>query len=102
MGKHSAYWQRYQRAQVCGALTLFAAIVAWIALVILAVWMKAALAGALPYVLAGALVGLVTSILLLSRNVYRVTCPECGTHYERSKWGGKCPACGLKLLQPDP
>ena len=102
MGKHSAYWQRYQQAQVRGALAIFVAIAVSVGLVVLAVLMQEALAGAFPYVLGGVVVGMVAAILYLSRNVYKVVCPECATRYERSKWGGQCPFCGLKLLQSDP
>lgn len=102
MGKHSAYWREYQQAQVRGTLKIFAVILGWIAVAILAVLMQTALAGAFPYVMGGVLLGVAVSILYLSRNVYKVTCPECNTRYERSKWGGQCPSCGLKLLQPDP
>ena len=102
MGKHTEYWQRYSRDQVRGARRMFAAIVAWIIVITCLTLAQDALAGAFPWLMGAAFAGLAATLLVLARNVYNVTCPECGTSYTRSKWGGQCPRCGLKLLQPDP
>lgn len=102
MGKHTAYWNAYSRAQVRGTLRVLAAIVLWgLAIAGLAL-AQAYVGGAFPWLMGGALFGLAITLVLLSRHAYRVVCPECGATYQRSKWHGQCPQCGLGLLQPDP
>lgn len=102
MGKHTAYWQEYQKAQVRGSLRIFAAIAIWILLVILIVLSEDLLRGFLPVLIGIAFLALIVSIVVLSKDVYKVSCPECGRVYKRSRWHGQCPGCGLKLLQSDP
>lgn len=102
VAKHAAYWQEYQKAQVRGALRIFLTIVTWIVLIVLVVLAQDIVAGALPLLLAVLFLGLIISVLVQGRNVYRVVCPECSTTYKRHKWGGECPSCGLKLLQHEP
>lgn len=102
MAKHTAYWREYQRAQVRGSLRIFLTIAAWTALIVVLVLAQDVVAGAFPLILTALFVGLVVSILVQSRNVYQVICPECSTTYRRHKWGGQCPSCGLKLLQNEP
>lgn len=102
MGKHTAYWQRYSRAQVRGALRIAGAIALWILVVVLLALAKDTLSRAFPVLMFGAFAGMAISIVVLARHVYRVTCPECGTQYTRSKWHGQCPTCGLRMLQSDP
>lgn len=102
MTKHTAYWQEYQKAQLRGALRIFLTITAWIVLIILLVLAQNMVAGAFPLLLVILFLGLIISVLVQGRNVYRVVCPECSTIYKRHKWGGECPSCGLKLLQHEP
>lgn len=102
MGKHTAYWNDYSRAQARGALRIAVACAVWIGVVALLALAHERLGGTFPWLMGAAFTGLATTIIVLARNVYKVTCPECCTRYTRSKWHGQCPACGLKLLQPDP
>ena len=102
MGKHTRYWQDYSRAQARGALRLFVTIAAWAAAVMVLTIAHEQLGRAFPWVIGAAFAGLVASILYLSRHAYRVVCPECNTVYQRFKWHGQCPHCGLKLLQEEP
>ena len=102
MGKHTAYWQEYQKTQARGALRIFLTIVTWTLVIVALVLAEEALAGAFPLLLGCVFFGLIASILFQSRHVYAVVCPECSTKYKRNKWGGQCPSCGLKLLQHEP
>ena len=102
MGKHTAYWQQYQKAQVRGSLRILGAIAAWVLVVILAALAHEALGAFFPFAMGAIFIGLAASIVVLGRNAYAVKCPECGAGYKRSKWGGQCPSCGLRLLQQDP
>ena len=102
MGKHTAYWHEYSRAQVRGTVRLFMAIAAWVLLVAMLAMSHEFVGRIFPWLMGAAFLGLVLTVFHIGRNAYRVVCPECGTHYTRSKWGGTCPACGLGLLQQDP
>lgn len=102
MGKHTAYWQEYGKAQVRGTLRIFAAIAFWLFLAALLAFAHEAFGRIFPWLMGGAFLGLVVTLILLGKNAYKVVCPECGTAYARSKWDGACPSCGLKLLQQDP
>lgn len=102
MGKHTAYWQQYQKAQVRGSVRIAAAIAAWLLVVILVVLAQKSIGELFPIVMAGVFFGLIASVIVLGRGAYKVACPECGSSYKRSKWFGQCPSCGLKLLQEDP
>jgi len=102
MGKHTAYWEQYTRSQVHGTLRLFGAIFAWTLLAaLLAVWHEA-FGKAFPWLMGIALLGLVITVAWLGTSAQKVICPECTSTYTRSKWGGRCTSCGLKLLQHDP
>ncbi len=101
MGKHTAYWEQYTRAQVRGSLRLLAVIFGWILLVILLALAQGVLGAFFPFLLGAAAIGLIVSVVLLAKDAYKVTCPECRSVYRRTKWGGQCPSCGLKLLQPE-
>lgn len=102
MGKHTAYWQQYQKAQVRGSVRIVLAIAAWLLFVILIVLAQEPIGKLFPIVMAGAFVGLIVSVIVMGKDAYKVACPECGSSYKRSKWFGQCPSCGLKLLQEDP
>jgi hypothetical protein len=102
MGKHTAYWQAYTRSQVRGSLRIFAAIAGWLGVVVVLALANEALGAAFPWLLGACFLGLVATLVVLGKRAYRVDCPECGTRYERFKWGGQCPACGLRLMQDDP
>lgn len=102
MGKHTAYWRAYSRAQVRGTLRIFAAIAIWTVIAGVLASVHDALGGFFPWLMGGVFLGLAVTLVLLGKNAYRVVCPECGTPYTRSKWGGSCPSCGLKLLQNEP
>jgi Zn finger protein HypA/HybF involved in hydrogenase expression len=102
MGKHTAYWRQYQKAQVRGSVRIVAAIAAWLLLVVLVALVQEALGMLFPVVMAGAFMGLIVSVIVLGKGAYKVDCPECGSSYKRSKWFGQCPSCGLRLLQEDP
>ncbi|KFN49796.1 hypothetical protein [Arenimonas composti] len=102
MGKHTAYWQAYTKAQVRGSLRIFAAIGAAIVLVIVLSLLHEILGAAFPWLLGAAFLGLAVVLVRMGRDAYAVRCPECGTGYRRHKWGGQCPTCGLRLLQDDP
>lgn len=102
IGKHTAYWEEYARSQIRGTLRLFGAILAWLLVVaLLAVWHQA-LGKFFPWLLGTAFAGLVVTVTCLGLRAHKVVCPECAGTYTRSKWGGQCPSCGLKLLQHDP
>lgn len=102
MGKHTEYWRQYQKAQVRGSLRIVVAIAAWILFIILVALVGESIGKVFPIAIAGAFVGLIVSVIVLSKDAYKVACPECGGSYKRSKWFGQCPSCGLKLLQEDP
>lgn len=102
MGKHTAYWQDYSKSQARRTLTTFLVIIGWVAAAGLAAFANELLGVLFPFVLVVVFLGLVVSCVLLGRSAYDVTCPECGATYRRSKWGGQCPSCGLRLLQQDP
>ena len=102
MGKHTAYWQEYTKAQARGTLRLLGAIVAWVlAIALLAAWNDAFGKG-FPWLMGAALVGFAATIAWLGVRAQKVVCPECASTYTRSKWGGQCPTCGPRILQPDP
>jgi hypothetical protein len=102
MGKHTAYWQQYGKAQIRDTLRIFAAIAAWLLVVVGVALAEDTLGDAFPWAIGGAFVGLAATIVWMTRHVYRVVCPECGTTYQRHRYGGQCTRCGLKLLQADP
>jgi|SRR5690606_3798721 len=102
MGKHTAYWQQYQRTQVRGSLRILGAIVAWILVSILIVVAQEQIGRAFPWAMGIALAGLTVSLVVIGKDAYKVKCPECNAEYKRRKWGGQCPSCGLKLLQHEP
>jgi hypothetical protein len=102
MGRHTAYWQQYRKDQVRGSLRIVAAIAAWVLVVILVVLAQKSIGELFPIVMTAVFLGLIGSVIVLGKDAYKVTCPECGSSYTRSKWFGQCPSCGLKLLQDDP
>lgn len=102
VGKHTEYWQQYQKSQVRGSLRLVAAIAAWILVVILVAIAQDGFGDFFPVAMAAVFAGLVATLVALGKDAYKVTCPECGAPYKRNKWGGQCPSCGLRLLQHDP
>ncbi len=79
-----------------------AAIVAWLSVIVLVALAQKSIGALFPIAMAGALVGLIASVIGLGKDAYKVSCPECGSSYKRTKWFGQCPSCGLKLLQEDP
>jgi hypothetical protein len=102
MGKHTAYWQQYQRNHARGVLKRLLTIVAWIFVIVSLVEAQSVLDGAFTWLVGPAFAGLVLSVLMQRRDMYNVLCPECSFRYRRNKWGGQCPSCGLKLFQHDP
>lgn len=102
MGKHTHYWKEYTRAQVRGSLRLFAVLGAGVAAIASAGYFHEPLGVVFPWLMSALLLGLGAALFHFSRHVSKVVCPECGTVYQRSKWHGQCPNCGLKLMQADP
>ncbi|MBA8883093.1 hypothetical protein [Dokdonella fugitiva] len=102
MGKHTAYWENYSRAQVRGALRMSGVILAWVFVLALLAAGHDAFGKAFPWLIGAGLVGLAATTAWLAMRAQKVVCPECATTYTRHKWGGCCPHCGLGLLQQDP
>ncbi len=102
MGKHTAYWEQYTRAQVRGTLRLFAALLAWLVVIAVLALFHGAFGSSFPWLIGTALIGLAATVALMGIKSQRVVCPECGAAYTRAKLGGQCPSCGLRLLQHDP
>lgn len=102
MGKHTAYWEEYARSQARGTLRMLGAILAWVLVVVLIVLLHETLGAAFPWMIGAAFLGFIITLIRLGANAQKVICPECGSAYTRSRLGGQCSACGLRIMQHDP
>jgi hypothetical protein len=98
MGKHTKYWEEYDRERIRRGPRIFASFL------IMSVVFSGAAALGVPYWLVMTMLA-ISAFAFAGRvygaDYYDVICPECATHYDRPVWGGgQCPTCGLLFLHP--
>ncbi len=81
---------------------MLGAILAWVLVVVLIVLLHETLGTAFPWMIGTAFLGFIITLIRLGANAQKVICPECESVYTRSKLGGQCSACGLRIMQHDP
>lgn len=104
MGKYTGYWEEYSKARSRDGMRMSAALVGGIVGGVLLSRAREplGLGDFYSFLTVAFFMGFLILLIAIGKNIYDVLCPECGAHYQRSKFGGECPSCGLKFLQHDP